>query len=131
MESMMMEQDSVEACLLACNDAASACRQHVRHCLEQGGEHAESDHIAMMLTCAAVCSVASELIALDSEWYPTQCDLCAQVCAECAEACEGMEDMEGCAAACERCAQACRTMLSELSDEATDDAEEPSEAAVN
>ena len=113
-----LELETVEACIAACNECSRICLGHVRHCLDIGGDHADADHIAMLLTCAQVCSTAAELMTLDSEWHPTFCDLCAQVCEECADACAAMDDMEECTAACRQCAQSCRQMVSEISADA-------------
>lgn len=114
MEAMELEQGPVEACIAACGNCSRVCLHHVRHCLEMGGEHADAAHIAMLLTCANVCRTAAELMTIDSEWYPTMCELCAQVCEECAEACAAMDDMEDCVAACRQCAQSCRLMVAEM-----------------
>ena len=123
MEAMEVEQDPVEACIATCAECSQICLAHVRHCLEIGGEHAAAAHIAMLLTCANVCRTASELMSIGSDWYPTVCDLCAQVCEECAEHCATMDDMEDCVAACRHCAQTCRIMVAEMA------TEEPSDAA--
>lgn len=112
------ELETVDACIATCNECSKSCLAHVRHCLDIGGEHAEADHIGMLLTCAQVCRTAAELMTIDSEWYPTVCDLCAQVCEECAEACAAMDDMEACVAACRECAQSCRRMVAEVGEEA-------------
>jgi hypothetical protein len=114
MDAMEIETDPIEACVAACGNCSRITLQHVRHCVELGGDHADPAHIAMLLTCANVCRTAAELMAIDSEWYPTLCDLCAQVCEECADACAAMDDMDACVAACRRCAQACRSMVAEM-----------------
>ena len=113
-----LELETIEACVAACNDCSRVCLGHVRHCLDIGGDHADPDHIAMLLTCAQVCRTAAELMTLDSEWHPTFCDLCAQVCEECADACAAMDDMQECTAACRQCAQSCRRMVSEMGEDA-------------
>ncbi len=132
MESMEVERDPVEACVAACGQCSQTCLAHVRHCLEIGDEHAGAAHIVMLLTCAHVCRTASDLMSIDSDWYPTVCDLCAQVCEECAEACAAMDDMEDCAVACRHCAQACRTMIAEIAaEESSDTASERSTETMN
>jgi hypothetical protein len=132
MESTEVEHDSVEACVAACGQCSQICLTHVRHCLEIGDEHAAAAHIAMLLTCAHVCRTASDLMSIDSDWYPTVCDLCAQVCEECAEACAAMDDMQDCAAACRHCAHTCRTMVAEIAtEEPSDTASERSTETMN
>ncbi|HYM46837.1 MAG TPA: four-helix bundle copper-binding protein [Burkholderiaceae bacterium] len=108
---------AMAACIAACNEGNRVCLQHIEHCLNLGGAHADPAHISMLLACASVCRTATELMSLDSEWYPTLCDVCAQVCDECADECEELGDMEDCVAACQNCADACREMVGEQFDE--------------
>lgn len=117
--------DRVASCIAACNDCNRVCLQHVEHCLGLGGEHAENEHITMLLTCATVCRTSGELMSLGSDWHATMCELCAQVCEECADVCEELGDMEDCVAACQECAEQCRAMVDdEISDDEEDDGAE-------
>lgn len=129
-EALSQDADNAMAkCLAACNDCSRVCLQHIEHCLTLGGEHAAPAHITMLLTCSTVCRSASELMALDSEWHPTMCDLCAQVCDECADACDALGDMEDCVAACRDCADVCREMVGKHGedDEGEDEEEQEDE----
>lgn len=130
MEAKELETDSIESCRVACETCSRVCLGHVRHCLELGGDHAEAAHIAMLLTCANICRTAAELMTIDSEWHPTVCDLCAQVCEECADAYAAMDGMEDCVAACRQCAQACRIMVGEMASEEQHSGEEEDQAST-
>jgi hypothetical protein len=99
-------------CIAACEECSRSCLQHVPHCLDLGGEHAQAAHITQLLGCAAVCRTAVELMTLGSDWAAAQCELCAQTCDDCADCCAGLDNMEDCVAACRSCAAACRDMLS-------------------
>lgn len=125
------DQETLAACIAACNECSQVCLRSIDHCLTLGGAHAEPGHIAMLMTCASVCRTASELMSINSEWHPTLCDLCAQVCDECADQCEDLGDMEDCVSACQDCADACREMVGEdaadLEEESEDEDEEPAE----
>ena len=123
LEAKELEHDAIESCVVACGNCSRVCLGHVRHCLELGGDHGEPAHIAGLLTCANICRTAAELMTIDSEWHPTVCNLCAQVCEECADACAAMDDMEECVAACRQCAQACRIMVGEMASEQRHSAE--------
>jgi hypothetical protein len=126
-ETTMDENDpDIQACLEACAECSSVCRQHVKHCLELGEDHADPAHIGMLLTCATVCDATAQLVSLDSEWHPTLADVCSQVCDECAESCEELDEMESCVEACRACAEACRAMVESVGEsaEADDDEEE-------
>lgn len=117
----MESNERMDSCIAACNECSKVCLQHIEHCLTLGGEHAESTHIAMLMTCASVCKVSAELMSFGSEWHATMCDLCAQVCEECADACEELGDMDDCVAACQECAEECRSMVDDGSDVEEDD----------
>ena len=123
--------DGASSCIEACNDCNRVCLQHVQHCLTLGGEHAEADHIAMLLTCASVCRATAELVALDSEWHATMCDLCSQVCEECADGCEELGEMDDCVQACQRCAEECRAMVAVEDDDADADEDADDELEVS
>jgi hypothetical protein len=114
-------------CIAACNECNRTCLQHIEHCLALGGSHSEPEHISMLLTCASVCRVSAELMAIDSDWYATMCDLCAQVCDECADTCEDLGDMEACVAACQDCAEECRAMVDDGDEDEDEDEEEDEE----
>jgi hypothetical protein len=118
--------ERMSSCIAACNECNRVCLQHIEHCLSLGGEHAESEHISMLLTCASVCRVSSELMSIGSDWHATMCDLCAQVCDECADACEELGDMDDCVAACQECAEQCRAMVDDevSADEESDEEEQ-------
>ena len=119
------DQDMLANCIAACNECNRICLRHIEHCLSLGESHAEPAHISMLLTCASVCRTATELMSLNSEWYATVCDLCAQVCDECADQCEDLGDMDDCVIACQNCADACREMVGEqVEDEDEEDAED-------
>ena len=114
-------------CIAACNECNRVCLQQIEHCLTLGGRHSGPEHIAMLLTCASVCRTASELLAIESDWYATLCDLCAQVCDECADACEDLGEMETCAAVCQDCAEECRSMVDNGHDEDLEDEDDEDE----
>ncbi len=60
--------------------------------------------------CAAVCTLAMQSMASDSELVSQICQLCMAVCNICAEACEKYDYMiqcKICAEACRKCAIEC------------------------
>lgn len=118
------DETGMAECIAACNNCNRVCLHQIEHCLSLGGAHAEPEHISMLLTCASVCRVAGELMAIESDWYATLCDLCAQVCDECADTCEELGEMEECVAACQDCAEACRSMVDNGYDEDADEDED-------
>lgn len=121
------EGSAMAPCIAACNECNSVCLQQIEHCLSLGGAHSEAGHISMLLTCASVCRTTSELMSIESGWYATMCDLCAQVCDECADACEELGDMNECVAACQDCAEECRAMVDNGYDEDDDEDEDEEE----
>lgn len=93
-----------------CHDT---CLRTLTYCLEQGGQHAESDHIRAMQDCIDVCRLSTDAMLRGSRFHADIMALCAKVCKACEEDCkqfEGDQTMDDCARACRACADACRRM---------------------
>ena len=62
--------------------------------------------------CAAICRLASQLMASGSRFAAEACALCARICEACARECEKhqAEHCQACAKACRDCAQECQKM---------------------
>lgn len=100
-------------CIDRCRSCEEICLESVTHCLEKGGEHAQPDHINLLLACAEICSTSARFMLLGSEHHARTCEVCAEVCEACAKDCESLGDdemMQQCAEACRRCAESCRQM---------------------
>ena len=112
-----MSQD-MQQCINECLNCHSVCLATVRYCLEQGGKHAEAQHIQTLLDCAEICQTSANFMLRGSELHGRTCAVCAEVCARCAESCEQVgddEQMRACAEACRRCAESCRQMANTVS----------------
>lgn len=102
-------------CIRDCLDCATTCTETISHCLGMGGEHASAQHIALLQTCAEICTVSANAMLRGLEAHSATCRACAELCTLCAQACESMGDdevMRRCAEACRRCAESCRAMAS-------------------
>lgn len=103
----------VEACLDNCQDCERVCLSTIHHCLEQGGKHAEPNHIGLMIDCADICGTSARFMSRSSHLHVRVCGICADVCEACADDCERLGDdamMRECAEICRRCAESCRQM---------------------
>ena len=103
----------VAQCIDDCHHCATTCQATVAHCLEKGGKHAEAQHIALLLDCAAICETAAESMARNSSVHPTICGACAEICRQCETDCRTFRDdsfMQECADSCAKCAQSCERM---------------------
>jgi hypothetical protein len=112
MPGSMMEQE-MQQCIQNCLSCHSICLSTVTHCLQQGGHHAGSGHIRLLLDCAEICQTSANFMLRGSDLHPRTCGVCAEVCTRCAEDCARFGDdaqMQACAAACRRCADSCRYM---------------------
>jgi hypothetical protein len=86
------------------------------YCLEQGGAHADAEHIRLMLDCAEICQTSANFMLRGSDLHPLTCEVCAEICAECADDCDGFDGdarMQNCAKVCRRCSETCQTMAEE------------------
>lgn len=104
--------DLVQLCIDNCQDTLEICLRTMNYCLEEGGDHADSEHIRHLQTCAVTCRNAVELMAIDSDLAGDFCSLCAEACEACADSCDEMDDevMHECAEYCRRSADSCRKM---------------------
>ena len=105
----------MQKCIDACDECRAACLATVTYCLEKGGEHAEPEHIRLLLDCAEICATSAGFMLRGSDLHRKVCGVCADVCERCAESCEAMGDdaqMRACANACRQCAKSCRQMAS-------------------
>jgi hypothetical protein len=105
--------NEMQQCINECLNCHSICLQTVAYCLQQGGQHAEANHVTTLLACAEICRTSAGFMLLGTELHKQTCAACAEVCARCAESCEQTGDdaqMKACAEACRRCAESCRRM---------------------
>nr|WP_297350479.1 four-helix bundle copper-binding protein [uncultured Caldimonas sp.] len=101
----------VKQCIEHCQQCRSVClSMAMGHCLEEGGAHAEREHIALMLNCAEICNTAAHFMLAGSTLHTEVCAVCAKVCGACAQSCRQLDGMEPCVEACERCAESCADM---------------------
>ena len=103
----------VAQCIDDCHQCATTCNATVAHCLEKGGKHADAQHIALMLDCAAICETAAQSIARNSSVHGHICRACAEICRQCETDCRSFRDdpmMQECADVCRKCAESCSKM---------------------
>ena len=105
--------DAMQECIDRCRRCEEICLESVTHCLQKGGDHAQSAHIRTLMACAEICSTSARFMLLASEQHGRTCEVCAEVCEACAANCDALgedEMMQHCADACRRCAESCRQM---------------------
>ncbi|MDB5039267.1 MAG: hypothetical protein JWQ35_2795 [Bacteriovoracaceae bacterium] len=102
-------------CIEYCLHCHALCVETISHCLQKGGEHAESNHVRLLEDCAEICQTAANFLLRSSKFYPRTCEVCAEISEKCAESCEKMADdqmLKACAELCRKCAESCRSMAS-------------------
>jgi hypothetical protein len=100
-------------CIQECEDCHAVCVETMNHCLQEGGRHAEADHIRLLLDCAEICRTGANFMLRGSDLHAYTCGVCAEICDRCAADCERVMDdeiMRRCAETCRRCAASCRRM---------------------
>jgi hypothetical protein len=110
---MKKESEAMRRCIQDCLELANICDQMLLFCIEQGGKHADPQHINLLRDCAESCIMSASMMARHSRFHGEHCELCAEICGACAQSCEKLGDapeMKGCAEACRRCEQSCRQM---------------------
>ena len=105
--------DRMQECIDRCQSCQELCLESVGHCLELGGEHADPDHVRLLIACAEICDTSARFMLLGSEHHARTSDVCAEVCEACATDCAQFDEddmMKRCAEVCRRCAESCRQM---------------------
>lgn len=108
--SQSMSQDMVQA-VRETHRGHTICVETIGHCLRMGGEHADAEHIKLLMDCAQICEVSADFMTRMSRMHPQVCGVCADTCAACATSREGVgqdEQMRRCIEACRACEAACR-----------------------
>ena len=103
----------MRSCIERCEDCHDACVEAIVYCLEQGGEHARPEHIALLLDCSQLCHTTKDSMQRGSPAHASICGCCREVCERCAESCETLGDdqqMAACARLARRCAESCAQM---------------------
>lgn len=106
-------KETLRECMEECLNCHGICLNTITYCLEQGGRHAEADHIRLLLDCAEICQTSANFMLRGSLQHTRTCAVCAEICTQCAHDCQPLQDdaqMKNCAEACRRCAESCRQM---------------------
>lgn len=106
--------NSMDQCIQDCLACYQECLSCIPHCLTQGGKHAETKHITLMMECAEMCNMSASFMQLKGQFAYEHCQLCANVCEACEASCRSVDPndsmMQRCADACRKCADSCRSM---------------------
>lgn len=108
-----MIDEKMRTCIQECQNCHDVCLETIHHCLELGGDHAEPNHIRLLMDCVEICQTSANFMLRMSDLHTETCRACAAVCERCAQDCERFEEdemMQQCARACRSCAQSCRKM---------------------
>ena len=104
----MNSSHQYQACIDACNVCVTACNSCIAECLKEDDVKSMAGCIELDIDCAAVCSLAVNSMARNSELAKHFCKLCSEVCLACANECG--QHLHG---HCQRCADACRACATE------------------
>ena len=105
--------DQMLVCIQNCQDCHRACLQTLVYCMNQGGDHADPDHLRLLMDCADICATSAAFMLRASDLHGFTCAACAEVCRRCADDCEKMSDdlrMRALADTCRHCAESCAAM---------------------
>ena len=94
------------------SECAEVCLYTHAYCMRQGGEHAESMHMNVMMDCDKICDTTAKYGLRESENLDQLARVCGDICRQCAESCEqdqfaDDEKMQTCAETCRECQEMC------------------------
>ena len=109
----MRASNTYQDCIEACNACAVACNACFAECLKEAEVKMMARCISLDMDCAAMCTLAANAMARNSEMAKHFCRLCSEACLACAAECEQHhhDHCKECAQACKQCAQACQKMI--------------------
>jgi Domain of Unknown Function (DUF326) len=93
-----------QICIDACADCIVACKDASNEDLKEEDIQMMSRSIKLDHDCAAICILAMQSMASDSEFVKQICTLCIEICNTCADECDKYAHMEHCRV----CSDACR-----------------------
>lgn len=109
MENQEAHQESLAACIEACEEAMHASQACAAADIKEGGS---ASCALINLDCADICAATLNALARGSDHHGDFCALCAHICTVCAQACAQHAAQHvhcaACQAACEACAAACK-----------------------
>ena len=110
----MNTPNKYQSCIDACNSCAAACNACMAACLKEDDVKMMQRCIALDVDCAAMCGLAADAMARDSEMAHHFCRICSEVCLACANECGQHSHVhcKHCADECKKCAKACLEMVS-------------------
>lgn len=96
-------------CIDACNHCEQACYECFDICLIEQDVANRTNCLKALIECAAMCQMATTLMAMKSQSVMEYCVLCAASCQKCAMECEVFEEQEckDCATSAKKCATEC------------------------
>ncbi len=110
---MPQNSQHVKDCIELCWKCRHECQDTLfNHCLEEGGDHVEPEHVRLMSDCIQICQASADSMTRNSPFHAAICAACADICEACAKSCDaiGGEKMKACADICRACAKSCRDM---------------------
>ncbi|RYZ64774.1 MAG: four-helix bundle copper-binding protein [Proteobacteria bacterium] len=105
----------MQSCIENCTKCHQASLNVITHCLQQGGDHVDPQHIRLLQDCANICATSADFMLRGSDLHVLTCGACAEICLQCSEACASFSDdavMKACADLCYKCHESCYAMSS-------------------
>lgn len=104
-----------QPCMDACNRCAQACDECLNSCLKEPDVQARVRCIQILRDCSDICTLSARYMSRGSQFAPTLCRLCADICEACAAECARFQDhhCQECARYCRDCAEQCRQMVAQ------------------
>ena len=95
-----------------CTSGALVAKEALAYALAHGAEHAEADHLRLLMDTAAACGAAVDFLVRESPHHGSICRANAVICAACAADARaiGTPGLRRLAEQCERCAAACEVL---------------------
>ena len=107
-----MTRNRFQSCIDECNKCSQSCYQCLDLCMSEPDANSRKNCMKLLVECARMCEMSSEIMSINGEFSTAHCGLCATICDRCAEECSKFKDThcKDCAQECSTCADECRNM---------------------
>ena len=104
----------MQDCINHCQSVQEECLQTVQYCVDKGGEYADPDCIALLITCEAIAGASVKAMSVGSEYHTKVCKATAEICEAVVRDFEDFNDRASrhLVKVAQRCAESCREMSS-------------------
>lgn len=103
----------INDCVRDCLECSCTCGEMIGYCLERGVPYADQDFVQLLMDCAEICQLNTNLLIRGSHRYLITSRACAEICKQCVDMCDQLiadEKLRRCKNILSRCVDSCQRL---------------------